>query len=81
MQTNSNSDQIEINDLIDNAVNNALVRRNHALDADGNLLDVSHEEAGKVLGGKISPIISGFISPIPPITVGLIIINDDVLKA
>ncbi|MEJ1933596.1 hypothetical protein WDZ92_25630, partial [Nostoc sp. NIES-2111] len=75
------SHQIEINDLIDNAVNNALVRRNPDLDTDSNLLDVSNEDAEKVLGGQIRPIISGFISPIPPITVGLIVINDDVLKA
>jgi hypothetical protein len=69
--------KVEINDLIDDAVNNALARRNEAL------VDVSNEEAENIAGGlAIFPIILGFIKPFPlgkiacpPIVVGLIAVN------
>ncbi|MEA5526897.1 hypothetical protein [Nodularia spumigena] len=44
----NNKHNLEINDLIDNAVNNALERRNEALEA---LADVSDEEMKNVSGG------------------------------
>ena len=69
--------KVEINDLIDDAVNNALARRNEAL------VDVSNEEAENIAGGlAISPIKLGFVNPIilgrivcPPITIGIIAVN------
>jgi hypothetical protein len=65
--------QIEINDLIDDAVKNAVTRRNEALDSEEALLSMSDEEAKSVAGGlsKINPITLGRIY-IPPTTIGLI---------
>ena len=69
---------LEINSLIDDAVNNAIARRNQGLDSEDALLDVSAEEAKNVAGGLASttigliakyPIISGRI-----ITTGIIAI-------
>ncbi|MEH2141014.1 hypothetical protein [Nostoc sp.] len=50
--------QIEINDLIDDAVKNAVARRNQGLDSENVLSD---EEAKSVAGGisKLNPIILG----------------------
>jgi len=68
-----NNHRLEINDLIDSAVNNAVARRNEAL------ASVSDEEAKNVSGGialttsgarPIKPIICGMIKP--PSTIGLI---------
>lgn len=56
---------IEINDLIDDAVKNAMVRRHAGLDATEGLLSVSEEEAEGVTGGLSlpggSPIINGIV--------------------
>ncbi|WP_339461520.1 hypothetical protein [Nodularia spumigena] len=46
----NNKHNLEINDLIDNAVNNALERRNEAL---ASLSDLSDEEMKNVSGGRI----------------------------
>ncbi|MFM6225486.1 MAG: hypothetical protein ACKPDM_34880, partial [Dolichospermum sp.] len=54
---NMNNHRLEINDLIDSAVNNAVARRNEAL------ASVSDEEAKNVSGGaiiKLRPIYLGF---------------------
>ena len=61
--------QFEINDLIDEAVNNAVARRGEALDSVENLSD---EEAKNVTGGSFvkPPIILGRI--FWPTTLGLI---------
>ena len=65
MKTNN---RFEINDLIDDAVNNAVARRNEAL------LSLSDEEAQNVTGGGTSPTVLGVvIDPIPPIVHGIII--------
>ncbi|WP_427162577.1 hypothetical protein ACQFX9_14135 [Aliinostoc sp. HNIBRCY26] len=83
METNNRNfkNQIEINDLIDAAVNDALARRSGN---DDNLSDLSSEDAGNVTGGIASLTIAGYkpiptcppiIKPIPicpPITVGII---------
>ena len=72
-----NNHRLEINDLIDSAVNNAVARRNEALSS------VSNEEAKNVSGGKAAITTSGarLIRPIPiicgiiirdPSTIGLI---------
>jgi hypothetical protein len=77
-----NNHRLEINDLIDSAVNNAVARRNEAL------ASVSDEEAKNVSGGialttsgarLIKPIICGMIEP--PITIGLIARPTDVRLA
>ncbi len=47
--------RFEINDLIDNAVTNAVARRNEALST------VSNEDSRKVTGGSLFPIILGGI--------------------
>ncbi|MFM6819275.1 MAG: hypothetical protein ACKPKB_24260 [Dolichospermum sp.] len=64
-----NNHRLEINDLIDSAVNNAVARRNEAL------ASVSDEEAKNVSGGAIiqlqlRPIWFGII--FKPRTIGLI---------
>ncbi|MEH1819596.1 MAG: hypothetical protein V7L22_03095 [Nostoc sp.] len=68
--------QIEINDLIDDAVKNAVTRRNEALNSEESLLLISDEEAKSVAGGesKLVPIILGKIF-IPPITIGLVAVD------
>lgn len=74
--------QIEICDLIDEAVNNALARRNQVLDANEALSDLSAEEAENIIGGLSTPIaIAGYKPIFPPVTIGLIATNDDFLKA
>lgn len=69
--------QIEINDLIDDAVKNAVTRRNEVLDSEEALLSMSDEEAKSVAGGesKLVPIILGKF----PITIGLVA-NDPLLS-
>ena len=66
--------QFEINDLIDEAVNNAVARRGEALNSVENLSD---EEAKNVTGGaalkSVKPIILGRIWP--PITIGIIAVD------
>jgi hypothetical protein len=58
--------QFEINDLIDEAVNNAVNRRNNSL------LALSDEDANKVTGGIAStPTVLGVVVK-PPITIGII---------
>ncbi|MEI1377244.1 hypothetical protein PQG02_11305 [Nostoc sp. UHCC 0926] len=42
---------VEINELIDDAVNSAMARRKKALDSEEALLDLSNEEAKSVAGG------------------------------
>jgi hypothetical protein len=71
--------QIEINDLIDDAVKNAVTRRNEALDSEEALLSMSDEEAKSVAGGasallpvRSCPIILGKFLKCPIITIGLI---------
>lgn len=66
-ETKYNS-QIEINDLIDDAVKNAVTRRNEVLDSEEALLSMSDEEAKSVTGGV--GIILGIL--IKPIIIGLI---------
>lgn len=66
---NSYSGQAEIGELIDNAVKNAVSRRNQAIDSEDTLSDISSEEAGKVAGGQVRrPIIIGIIGPDYPPT-------------
>ncbi|MDZ8262444.1 hypothetical protein [Nostoc sp. ChiQUE01b] len=63
-----NSDfQLDISNLIDNAVNNALARRNSNQDLEDALLTLSNEEMANVAGGfvtvtKFNPIIAGGIT-------------------
>ncbi|MEH2285899.1 hypothetical protein [Nostoc sp.] len=63
-----NSDfQLDISNLIDNAINNALVRRNPNEDLEDALLTLSNEEMANVIGGfatvtKFNPIIAGGIT-------------------
>ncbi|MFM6076752.1 MAG: hypothetical protein ACKPB9_35085 [Dolichospermum sp.] len=67
-----NNHRLEINDLIDSAVNNAVARRNEALAA------VSDEEAKNVSGGIATtsiPLITNGAIPIKPIICGIIIIG------
>ena len=83
------NDPIELNDLIGDAVKNAVARRNLAIDSEDDLLALSDEELASVTGGKIAGsaqptgkqdiAIAGFkpIEP-PPATVGLIAVNDNI---
>ena len=63
--------QVEINDLIGNAVNNAVARRNQAIDSEDSLSALCDEEAASVAGGgaggqTIRPTIAGGIRPTFP---------------
>ncbi|WP_375473648.1 hypothetical protein [uncultured Nostoc sp.] len=61
-----NSDiQLNISNLIDNAVNNAVARRNLVEDSEDTLLTLSDEEMAKVAGGLVllEPIICGGLTP------------------
>ena len=60
--------QIEINDLIDDAVKNAVARRNQGLDLENALSD---EEAKSVAGG-ISPLMVPIILGKFPISTGIV---------
>jgi hypothetical protein len=63
---------IEINNLIDDAVNNALARRNQGLHAEDALSVVSDEETKNVAGGLAAVKTIGLIAK-PPIIIGRII--------
>ncbi|WP_445635832.1 Type 2 lantibiotic [Nostoc sp. DSM 114161] len=76
------NNQVEIHDLLDEAVNNALARRNQLQDTSQGLSSLSDEEAANIVGG-IQPAIAGFkpvsspeavpTKPVcPPIIVGLV---------
>ncbi len=65
--------QLEINDLIDDAVKNAVFRRNEVIDSEDALSALSEDEAGSIAGGitkPIEPILLGIIACEPPIIVG-----------
>jgi hypothetical protein len=47
--------QIEITDLVAEAVSNAAARRNQVLDSEESLSPLSDEQAGAVMGGRIPP--------------------------
>lgn len=63
--------QIEINDLIDDAVKNAVTRRNEVLDSEEALLSMSDEESKSVAGG-LSKLVPTRLGKFPPITIGLV---------
>ena len=47
--------QIEITDLVAEAVSNAAARRNQVLDSEESLSPLSDEQAGAVTGGQLPP--------------------------
>ena len=53
-QTKSHG-QIEITDLVAEAVSNAAARRNQVLDSEESLSPLSDEQAGAVTGGRVPP--------------------------
>ncbi|MEH2276488.1 MAG: hypothetical protein V7K40_17265 [Nostoc sp.] len=57
--------QIEINDLIDDAVKNAVARRNQGLDSENTLSD---EEAKSVAGGISALVVPTIVGKFPIIT-------------
>lgn len=62
--------QVEINDLIDDAVKNSVARRNQAMDLADSLLNLSCEQAGSITGGQESkPIAMGRVDR-PDVAVG-----------
>jgi hypothetical protein len=72
----SSNIQIEINNLIDDAVNHALARRNQNLDVEAALSD---DEAGNIAGGQITSVksiaIAGYKPIWPPTTLGYITVG------
>ncbi|MEH1892794.1 MAG: hypothetical protein V7K92_26225 [Nostoc sp.] len=61
--------QIEINDLIDDAVKNAVARRNQGLD----LENVLSDEEAKSVAGRISPlVVPTLVGKFPIITLGIV---------
>ncbi len=63
---------LEINDLIDDAVNNAVARRSLGTDSEDALSALSYEEAARVAGGLTTGTVAGLKSVCPPITIGLV---------
>ncbi|MEH2299048.1 hypothetical protein [Nostoc sp.] len=61
--------QIEINDLIDDAVKNAVARRNQGLDSENALSD---EEAKNVAGGISALVVPTIVGKFPIITLGIV---------
>lgn len=56
---------IELNDLIDDAVNNAIARRYQAMNPEGDLSDISEQEMKDIVGGiTLKPILAGRFLPI-----------------
>ena len=47
--------QIEITDLVAEAVSNAAARRNQVLDSEESLSPLSDEQAGALMGGQVPP--------------------------
>ena len=64
--------QLEINNLIDDAVNNAVARRNPDQDSEDALLTLSDEEMANVAGGIANIAVAGFFPVREPIICGLI---------
>lgn len=67
--------QLEINDLIGDAVKNAVSRRNEVIDSEDALSALSNDEVRSIAGGitiPIEPIIAGYTGCHPPITLGII---------
>ncbi len=64
--------QVEINDLIDDAVKNAVSRRSEVMDSEDVLSALSDEEAGSIAGGITieQPTQIGIIAYDPPIICG-----------
>ncbi|MBW4571548.1 MAG: hypothetical protein KME31_27095 [Tolypothrix carrinoi HA7290-LM1] len=65
--------QVEINDLIGDAVKNAVFRRHQVIDSEDALSALSNEEAGSIAGGITKanePISLGIIACEPPIICG-----------
>ncbi len=56
------NNQIEIADLIGEAVQNASARRNQAIDAEESFLDMSGEETKAISGGTIGTIRMGYFA-------------------
>lgn len=52
--------QIEITDLIEEAIVNASARRNQVLDAKEPLSELSDQEENGITGGLVKPIILGY---------------------
>lgn len=61
--------QIEINDLIDDAVKNAVARRNQGLDSENALSD---KEAKSVAGGISPLVVPTMLGKFPIITLGIV---------
>jgi hypothetical protein len=68
-QSKHNS-HLQVNDLIDDAVNQALARRQQAVDTNDALLAVSDEEQNSISGG---------IAIKPAITLGIIIVTTGII--
>ncbi|MDF5708073.1 MAG: hypothetical protein PUP90_10435 [Nostoc sp. S4] len=72
MERKNSNIRLEINNLIDDAVSNAVARRNLGEDSEDALLNLSDEETANVEGGIASvslvriPIICGLIA-LPPL--------------
>ncbi len=69
--------RLEINDLIDDAVDNAVARRSLGINSEDALSALSYDEAARIAGGLTTgkaepikavcpPITLGLLSPIPP---------------
>lgn len=55
--------QVEINNLVGDAVKNVVARRSQALDSEDTLSALSDEEARSIAGGQIGPILPDYITP------------------
>jgi hypothetical protein len=67
-----NSGRFEINDLIDDAVKNAVARRSQVIDSEDALLVLAETEAQSILGGAVAIPESAIFKSKPWVTAGMI---------
>ncbi|MEH2205410.1 MAG: hypothetical protein V7K53_15230 [Nostoc sp.] len=68
---NNSNIQFEVNNLIDNAVNNAVARRNRNQDLEDALLTLSDEEMANVAGGFTTVASASLVKNVPIIAGGI----------
>ncbi|MDF5725091.1 MAG: hypothetical protein PUP91_32500 [Rhizonema sp. PD37] len=64
--------RLEINDLIDDAVNNAVARRSLSTNSDDALSALSYDEAARIAGGLTTSTVEPIKAVCPSITLGLL---------
>jgi hypothetical protein len=67
--------RLEINDLIDDAVSNAMARRSLNRDSDDVMSGLSYEETASIAGGLTTDKVVTLKAVCPPVAIGLIALD------